>query len=53
MPRPLVALAVLAVLLALTIPLTSHAAVKPFDAKSFAAAQDAGQGIVVMVHAPW
>jgi hypothetical protein len=29
------------------------AEVKPFDAKAFAAAQEAGQGIVVHVHAPW
>ena len=29
------------------------AGIKPFDAKAFAAAQAAGQGIVVHVHAPW
>jgi len=29
------------------------AEVKPFDAKAFAAAQEAGQSIVVEVHAPW
>lgn len=29
------------------------AEVKPFDANAFAAAQEAGQGIVVFVHAPW
>jgi hypothetical protein len=31
----------------------ARADVKPFDAKAFAAAQDAGKGIVVHVHAPW
>ncbi len=25
----------------------------PFDPKAFAAAQEAGEGIVVFVHAPW
>lgn len=42
--------------LALTISgpvLRAAAQVKPFDAKAFAAAQAAGQGIVVHVHAPW
>ena len=34
-------------------PLSASAAVQPFDAKAFAAAQDAGAGIVVHVHAPW
>ncbi len=29
------------------------AGVAAFDAKAFAAAQAAGQGIVVFVHAPW
>jgi hypothetical protein len=29
------------------------AEVKPFDTKAFAAAQEAGQSIVVEVHAPW
>jgi hypothetical protein len=29
------------------------AEVQPFDAKAFAAAQEAGQGVVVYVHAPW
>jgi hypothetical protein len=28
-------------------------AVTPFDPKAFAAAQAAGEGIVVHVHAPW
>lgn len=27
--------------------------VVPFDPKAFAAAQEAGDGIVVFVHAPW
>ena len=27
--------------------------VVPFDPKAFAAAQEAGEGIVVFVHAPW
>ena len=27
--------------------------VVPFDPKAFAAAQEAGEGIVVWVHAPW
>ena len=27
--------------------------IKDFDAKAFAAAQDAGRGIVVWVHASW
>ena len=40
-------------LFALTRPGVGHAAVKPFDAKAFAAAQEAGQGVVVWVHAPW
>jgi hypothetical protein len=31
----------------------SMAEVKPFDAKAFAAAQEAGQSIVVEIHAPW
>ena len=34
-------------------PLPASPAVQPFDAKAFAAAQDAGAGIVVHVHAPW
>ena len=34
-------------------PRLASAAVQPFDAKAFAAAQDAGAGIVVHVHAPW
>lgn len=29
------------------------AEVAAFDSKAFAAAQDAGEGIVVFVHAPW
>ena len=32
---------------------TAMAEVKPYDAKAFAAAQEAGQSIVVEVHAPW
>ncbi len=28
-------------------------AIVGFDPKAFAAAQDAGEGIVVFVHAPW
>lgn len=36
------------------VPASTRAAeVKPFDAKAFAAAQEAGQSIVVEVHAPW
>ena len=36
------------------VPASARAAeVKPFDAKAFAAAQEAGQSIVVEVHAPW
>ncbi|HEU4369522.1 MAG TPA: hypothetical protein VFV05_14970 [Methylomirabilota bacterium] len=32
----------------------AHAAdVAPFDSNAFRAAQDAGAGIVVFVHAPW
>jgi hypothetical protein len=31
----------------------SAAEVKDFDAKAFAAAQEAGQGIFVHVNAPW
>ena len=34
-------------------PRRAAAAVQPFDAKAFTAAQDAGSGIVVYVHAPW
>jgi hypothetical protein len=34
-------------------PLAAVAEVKPFDAKAFAAAQEAGQSIVVEIHAPW
>jgi hypothetical protein len=29
------------------------AAVAPFDPQAFAAAQAAGEGVVVFVHAPW
>jgi hypothetical protein len=29
------------------------AGVATFDSKAFAAAQEAGEGIVVLVHAPW
>jgi hypothetical protein len=39
--------------LAVGVPGRAGAAVQPFDAKAFAAAQDAGHGIVVHVHAPW
>jgi hypothetical protein len=35
------------------VPRPVTAAVQPFDAQAFAAAQDAGAGIVVHVHAPW
>ena len=34
-------------------PRAAVGAVQTFDAKAFAAAQDAGSGIVVYVHAPW
>jgi len=33
--------------------LARAAAMKPFDATAFQAAQQAGQSIVVQVHAPW
>lgn len=42
-----------AALLCAPAALASAADVKAFDAKAFAAAQEAGQGIVVHVHAPW
>jgi hypothetical protein len=29
------------------------AGIVPFDSKAFAAAQAAGEGIIVFVHAPW
>jgi hypothetical protein len=35
-----------------TVP-ASAGGVVPFDPKAFAAAQEAGDGIVVFVHAPW
>jgi hypothetical protein len=37
----------------LAAPRRARAAVQPYDAKAFAAAQEAGAGIVVHVHAPW
>jgi hypothetical protein len=42
-------------LAALLVPATSASAgaVREFDPEAFRAAQDAGQGIVVYVHAPW
>jgi hypothetical protein len=35
-----------------TVP-ASAGGVVPFDPKAFASAQEAGDGIVVFVHAPW
>jgi hypothetical protein len=32
---------------------SASAGIVSFDPKAFAAAQDAGEGIVVFVHAPW
>jgi hypothetical protein len=51
MHRRVVLLAVVAMVLATALP--AAAAVTPYDAKAFAAAQNAGKSIVVMVHAPW
>ncbi len=40
------------VLVASTVP-ARGAEIRDFDAKTFAAAQEAGHGVVVHVHAPW
>ena len=42
-----------AVIVTFALVVSVHAEVKPFDAKTFADAQTAGQSIVVHVHAPW
>ncbi len=52
MHRRIIALAVLAIVVTAG-PAIASADVVPFDAKAFAAAQEAGRSIVVAINAPW
>jgi hypothetical protein len=53
MKRPIIALSVLAVLLMAALPVSTSAAITPYDAKAFADAQAAGRSIVIAVNADW
>jgi len=52
MPRVILTLATV-VLVAVAMPMAAAAEVKAFDAKAFDAAQAAGAGVVVDIHATW